>query len=124
MIQGGTPTIFISDMQRAVDFYTRALGLALRQRYGDHWAEVDAGDGLILGLHPESAAAAKPGTAGGIQIGFNVTRPIEEVVGMLRKRGIDFPGGVTADAEGGIKLARFRDPDGNELYLCESPARE
>ena len=38
MIQGGLPTIYVSDMERAVRFYVDLLGLGLRFRAGDAWA--------------------------------------------------------------------------------------
>ena len=52
MIEGGTPTIYVSNMDRAVEFYTEVLGLGLISRYGNEWASVDVGKGLTLGLHP------------------------------------------------------------------------
>ena len=119
MIHGGVATLYVSDMDRAVSFYTETLGLSLVQRWGDHWASIDAGDGLALGLHPMSEHAPKPGTSGSISVGLNVTQPIDEVVATLESRGVRFRGPVQQDAEGGIRLAFFGDPDGNDLYLCE-----
>jgi catechol 2,3-dioxygenase-like lactoylglutathione lyase family enzyme len=119
MIRGGVATLYVSDMSRAVKFYTETLGFTLVYRAGDHWASVDAGDGLTLGLHPMSEHAPKPGTRGSISVGFNVTRSIDEVVAALAAKGVTFRGPVQKDAEGGIRLAFFGDPDGNDLYLCE-----
>lgn len=119
MIHGGVATLYVSDMDRAVSFYTETLGLSLVQRWGDKWASIDAGDGLTLGLHPMSEHAPKPGTSGSISVGLNVTQPIDEVVATLESRGVRFRGPVQQDAEGGIRLAFFGDPDGNDLYLCE-----
>lgn len=118
-VTGGVPTIFISDMDEAVRFYTETLGLKLTFRAENHWATVDAGDGLTLGLHPASEKAPAPGTLGAVQIGLNVARPIEDVVETFKSRGVQFRGGIVDDANGGVKLAFFNDPDGNVLYLCE-----
>ncbi len=60
MIKGRSPTIFITDMARAVVFYTKTLGLRLQYRAGDHFALIDADDGLSLGLHAPSKSAAAP----------------------------------------------------------------
>ncbi|MEE9296192.1 MAG: VOC family protein [Phycisphaerae bacterium] len=60
MIQAASPTIFMTDMARAVAFYTEILGLRLQYRAGDHFAMIDAGDGLSLGLHPPAKSAAAP----------------------------------------------------------------
>ena len=52
MITGGNATIYVAAMDRSVWFYTATLGLRLVFRAGDHWAAIDAGGGLQLGLHP------------------------------------------------------------------------
>jgi hypothetical protein len=41
VIHGGNATIYVSDMQRSVGFYTRALGLRLVYRAAEHWAQLD-----------------------------------------------------------------------------------
>jgi catechol 2,3-dioxygenase-like lactoylglutathione lyase family enzyme len=120
MIEGGTPTIYVSDMDRAVEFYTAVLGLRLESRYGDEWASVDAGRGMTIGLHPAAERMGAPGTLGSINVGFNVTESLDEVVRTLENRGVTFDGPITGDASGSIRLAFFGDPDGNSLYLCES----
>lgn len=120
MIEGGTATVYVSDMDRAVDFYTNILGLRLLARYENEWASIDAGKGLILGLHPASDRAGAPGTVGAINIGFNVTQPIDQVVATLTERGVEFDGPVKEDPKSPIRLAFFNDADGNSLYLCES----
>ncbi|MBV9406199.1 MAG: VOC family protein, partial [Acidobacteriaceae bacterium] len=48
MITGGNATVFVSNMDAAIDFYTQVLGLRLTNRFGDHWATVDAGKGLTI----------------------------------------------------------------------------
>src|SRR5262249_26868336 len=42
MIHGGNATVYVSDMDRSVRFYTETLGLKLKHRFGNHWAEVIA----------------------------------------------------------------------------------
>lgn len=116
MIRGGNATIYVSDMDRSVSFYTDTLGLSLVYRAGDHWASIEAGDGFQLGLHPASPHLPPPGTPGSITVGLAVDEPIESVVSTLRDRGVDVYGSV---ADGGrVTLAYLRDPDGNELYLA------
>lgn len=118
MIHGGTATIYVSDMDRAVEFYTGVLGLKLENRYGNEWASIDAGGGLTLGLHPASSrhdAAAKR-AAEAIEIGLNVQQPIEQVVAELKRRGVELQD-IPEDPRAAIRLVRFFDPDGNGLYL-------
>jgi catechol 2,3-dioxygenase-like lactoylglutathione lyase family enzyme len=107
-------------MDRAVRFYTETLGLKLQFRAGDHWAQVDAGNGLVIGLHPASAKAPKPGTSGSISVGLLVKQPIDRVVSTLAGRGVAFHGPIVDDTQ--VRLAFFGDPDGNSLYLCEYAA--
>jgi catechol 2,3-dioxygenase-like lactoylglutathione lyase family enzyme len=120
VIAGGNATLIVSDLDRAVRFYVETLGFKLRVREdGDVWAEVDGGDGVVLGLHPASghAHAPKPGAHGSISIGLEVNQPIAEVALVLANRGVVFHGAIRDD--GPVKLAFFADPDGNALYLYE-----
>ncbi len=120
MIRGGNATIYVSDMDRAVRFYMQDLGLNLLFQAGHHWAQLDAGGGLQIGLHPKTDQSPIPGTPGAITVGFLVDEPIDRVVATLKQRGVVFHGPVIDDAKGTIRLAFFSDPDGNPLYLCES----
>ena len=121
MIRGGNATIYVSDMDKAVSFYTQTLGLQLKDRYGNEWAAIDAGDGLILGLHPASEHAPA-GRSGSITVGFLVTEPIDRVVESLTAKGVVFRGPIQGDPQFPIRLAFFGDPDGNDLYLCQVQA--
>jgi catechol 2,3-dioxygenase-like lactoylglutathione lyase family enzyme len=116
MLSGGLPQIFVSDMDRAVKFYTEVLGMNLEYRFGNHWASLRTGD-LTMGLHPESAENPA-GRKGSITIGFRVSEPIEDVVGKLEGKGVKFHGTIIQD-RGGLKFIDFEDPDGNRLHLAE-----
>jgi catechol 2,3-dioxygenase-like lactoylglutathione lyase family enzyme len=116
VIQGGNATIYVSDVQRSIDFYTGVLGLRLVYRADDHWAQLDAG-GLAIALHPGSDRA--PGTPGGITFGLSVDVPIVEAIAALAASGVEVHGPVPGG--GGVVLAFFADPDGNPLYLAEEP---
>jgi len=122
MIKGGNTTIYVSDMDRAVEFYTKTLGLKLRFRQGGHFAQIDGGPGLSLALHPAGPESPRPGHSGSIMVGFSVTDSIEKEVETLRKRGVHFRGPIK-DSDP-VKLAFFGDPDGNDLYLCEYCKRD
>ncbi|MDZ4722922.1 MAG: VOC family protein [candidate division Zixibacteria bacterium] len=117
MISGGNATILVSNMDNAVKFYTDVLGFKLQYRSGDEWAQIDAGSGLSLGLHPAKAHTPKPGTLGSISVGLTPTEPLDTVVEILKSRGVVFSGPIVED--GGVRLAFLGDPDGNDLYLWE-----
>jgi catechol 2,3-dioxygenase-like lactoylglutathione lyase family enzyme len=117
MIKGGNVTVFINDMDAAVAFYTEVLGLKLAQRYGDHWATINAGSGLSIGLHPKSSNHPAPGTKGSMQIGLECNEPIDKEVERLKARGVEFAKPASGD---GGRFVYFTDPDGNTLYLWGS----
>jgi predicted enzyme related to lactoylglutathione lyase len=117
MITGGNVTVIVSNMDRAVEFYTHVLGLKLTNRFGDHWATVEAGKGLTIGLHPESPQHPAAGTKGAMMIGLEIDEKIESVVDRLADQGLRLTGPIIR-AEPGA-WAGLEDPDGNVIYLWE-----
>jgi predicted enzyme related to lactoylglutathione lyase len=117
MITGGNATVFVSNMDRAVQFYTEVLGLKLTNRFGDSWATVDAGKGLTIGLHPASPKYPAPGTKGGIMLGMEIEGTIEKAVASLGKKGVHFQDSVVKTEAG--NFVHLEDPDGNDIYLWE-----
>src|SRR5579872_6515679 len=120
MFSSGNVTIYVSNMDRAVRFYTEVLGLKLAYRFSDHWASVELGKGLTIGLHPgrAEASAGEPGVVkSGMSIGLELSGHIEDAVKKLQAKGVNFSGGINEGKSG--KFAHFQDPDGNSLYLAE-----
>ena len=116
MFSSGNVTVYVSNMDRAVQFYTEVLGLKLQYRFGEHWASVSVGKGLTIGLHPASGEAPAGGR-GGMTIGLELTGKIEDAMKALESKGVKFEG-VSDEGKAG-KFAHFHDPDGNTLYLAE-----
>jgi catechol 2,3-dioxygenase-like lactoylglutathione lyase family enzyme len=116
MIYGGNATVYVSNMDTAVRFYTEVLGLKLTNRFGDHWATVQAGKTLVIGLHPWSEKFPSPGTKGSVQIGLVVSQDvgIEECAARLRQRGVEVSD-IIKSGEG--NYVSFTDPDGNPIYV-------
>ena len=79
MIGGGVATVYVSDLARAVRFYVEVLGFKLVVSTPG-WAELDAGEGLRIGLHVVHPGAPKPGARGSISLGLRVTRRLVQVV--------------------------------------------
>jgi catechol 2,3-dioxygenase-like lactoylglutathione lyase family enzyme len=117
MISGGHATVFVSNMDTAVRFYTETLGLKLNERYGDNWATVDAGPGLTIGLHPASPKYPAPGTNGSMTLGLILTEPIDGVIARLTAKGVRFKGEVVRDMIGAF--ISLEDPDGNQMYFWD-----
>ena len=117
-MKGGNVTVMVSDVERAIRFYTETLGLPLKARYGDEWAEVSA-PGVTIGLHPRRGKAPKPG--GGLSIGFQVN-DLNSAMAELKRKGVRFAPRVSE--EGPFRIAFFDDPDANPLYVVESNEAE
>jgi catechol 2,3-dioxygenase-like lactoylglutathione lyase family enzyme len=117
MISGGNATVMVSNMDAAVRFYTEALGLKLTNRFGNHWATVQAGTSLTIGLHPASAKYPVPGTKGATMLGLEIDEPIQAVMDRLRQKGVHITGSVVQDGAG--NFVHLEDPDGNDIYLWE-----
>src|SRR5438128_705053 len=80
---GGNLTIMVSDMDRSVRFYTETLGLPLKFRAGNEWAEVEAPD-VAIGLHP-AGGHAPTGGGGGMSLGLQVS-DMESAIETLKSR--------------------------------------
>lgn len=117
MITSGLVTIYVTDMERAVDFYTETLGLELDYRGGPSWAVVRAPDGFGVGLHRTMSDGDGDVANGWTTLGFRVRGDLDEVVAELQARGVVFVNERTEDTA--VPLAYFEDPDGNLVYLSE-----
>lgn len=116
MYSNGNVTVYVSDMNRAVQFYSETLGLKLLYRFADHWASLQAGKGLTIGLHPASKENPA-GRKGSMAIGLELSGKMEDAVRELSARGVRFTSQSDEGKAG--KFAGFDDPDGNPLYLAE-----
>ena len=117
MFRSGNVTIYVTNMDRAVRFYTETLGLKLAYRFGDHWASVECGKGLTIGLHPTSEPVALAPSKGAPSIGLELEGTMEEAMKKLGAKGVKFEGVIDEGKAG--RFAHFHDPDGNALYLAE-----
>ena len=109
-------TIFVADMDRAVNFYSEVLGCKVEMRFGNEWAQLKT-DGATLGLHPASSENPA-GVRGSIHLGIEIKDSIQDRVEVMKGKGVKFAGAVRDD--GYILFADFEDPDGNALYLAQS----
>jgi catechol 2,3-dioxygenase len=116
MIYGGNATVYVSNMDKAIHFYTEVLGLKLTNRFGSFWATVQAGKSLVIGLHPWREGSPAPGAKGAVQIGLVVSQdePIEAFAARLRRHGVEVS--ATIESESG-NYVNFADPDGNPIYV-------
>lgn len=103
--------VMVSNMDEAVRFYSETLMLKLVNRYGDHYAEIQAPD-LLIGLHPNSG---KTIYGNNMSIGLGVFN-FDATIETLKAKNIRFK----EEDDGYIRLAYFSDTDGNQLFLAEN----
>ena len=122
MITGGNATVFVSNMDNSVRFYTEVLGLKLTNRFGDSWATVEAGKGLTIGLHPASPKYPAPGTKGAMMLGLEIDEPIAGMVARLSEKGARVKGSIVQDDLGNfVHLGGSRRQ--RDLSVGNPPAR-
>jgi catechol 2,3-dioxygenase-like lactoylglutathione lyase family enzyme len=114
-----TLALTVSDFKRAAEWYTSKLGLEAVYAMEDvGWGEFTSPvSGVTIGL-----GTPGPGESfvrdGGATITFGVM-DIAAARAELEGKGVAFDG-PTRELPGLVKLATFRDPDGNALMLAES----
>lgn len=101
-------TLMVKNLDKALDFYL-ALGLTLKNRWGDHYAMVEA-PGVIIGLHPSDGETGMDSAS----IGFMID-DLKEAQELLTKLSVKFE---AANGKSGAYL-HFADRDGNRLYFTK-----
>jgi catechol 2,3-dioxygenase-like lactoylglutathione lyase family enzyme len=120
--QIGTVVIPVSDQDRAIAFYTDALGFEKRTDvpFGDgyRWVEVGpAGAPTTIAVVPPPPG--KP--TGNVETGIALnTDDVDAVHADLKARGVDVDEEVSRMGDPVPPMFWFRDPDGNTLLVVES----
>ncbi len=111
----------VADQDRALQFYTEALGLEKRVDvpFGDgaRWIEVaPAGADTAIAICPPGPTV----TAGGRDTGISLqTDDIDSYHAQLKDRGVDVDAEVRRFGDAVPPLFWFRDPEGNTLMVTE-----
>lgn len=116
------PTIAVSDMAKAQQFYEGKLGLSGARDLPDGGVRYESGAGTSVHIYPSPQNAGKsPAT-----IAHWDVADIEATVSELTDKGVtferyDLPGLKTDErgiaSLGSVKVAWFKDPDGNILSV-------
>jgi glyoxylase I family protein len=115
----------VTDVDRAIAFYTQHLGFRLEQRAGAAFAAVSRG-GLRLLLSGPGSSGSRPMPDGRRQEpgGWNrIVLDVDELaplVHSLQTAGVRFRNDVEVGPGG--KQIQIEDPDGNPIELHEAPA--
>ena len=113
------PTIAVTDLARAREFYGDVLGLAELEEMGGGIV-FESGEGTVF-VYPSESAGTNRATYASWR-----THDIEPVLRDLKERGVEFEHyddmpGMTRDGDvhvmGTMKALWFRDPDGNILNV-------
>ena len=112
MIRGGAVVLNVSDVERAVRFYVETLGMKLVEEQRDGTSVIDAGEGFHIALHKGDS----PGTAPAPVVQLFPKIAIDEAIAIYENRGVAF----SIERSGDAVIARFRDPDANQLSLVQA----
>jgi catechol 2,3-dioxygenase-like lactoylglutathione lyase family enzyme len=120
-------TVFVSDIERASEFYVEVLGFDLVADWHGHDGErmlftLPPGGGTEVGLYSPGATDPRIGAASGLVF---TADDIRETVAELKSRGVEFTRDIVmhdygdGDRSGdtGDLEAEFADPDGNRFVL-------
>ncbi|HEX2173167.1 MAG TPA: VOC family protein [Dehalococcoidia bacterium] len=103
----------VADLDRSIAFYGDVIGLKLKFRDGSKWAEFDAGN-VSLGLELLEGQGTA-GAGGGVVV---LRGPgLDELLERVRSAGYAQIGEIDQRPYG--RIARFADPDGNEVNYLE-----
>lgn len=115
----------VTDMARAKEFYEGKLGLAGGREEGDGGVTYELAEGTRLHVYPSPDNAGKSDAT----IAAFRTDDVEGIVNELSSKGIEFEQYDTDQIKtnekgiselGDIKVAWFKDPDGNTLGVANS----
>jgi len=115
----GWVQVFVSDMDRSVEFYDNSVGIGVRTRTPEFPEFVElATEGTILALN---RVGDEQRHLMGRDTGITLTVPdIEAVYRSLSSKGVRFSRPPAREPWGAI-MTSFFDPDGNEISVLEMP---
>ena len=107
------PLVSVTDMDRAIQFYTKLLPASSIITTSPYWTELNVG-GASLALH---AAEMVDHSGDGVAISFDAATTLEQVVSLLEEAGITPTGENCAQPFG--RSVTVHDPDGLVIQINE-----
>ncbi|MFI5323109.1 MAG: VOC family protein [Thermodesulfobacteriota bacterium] len=120
--------LIVSDMDRAIEFYTAVLGLKLikdgRPEGGMKKTFVGTGNRAILALTEDKEwRRLQSGSVGGVNHVAFCVDDVEKASELLKERGVNFIEEKIGE-DGRVSAYHFLDPDGLELEICAETSKE
>ena len=121
----------VADLDRSVDFYTRLLGMKVRDRHASEARKVEVGlvgygekasEPFLELIRDISDKAPDHVTPANIHVGID-TSDLRKLCAILEKEGVTFIRPLKQRSDGMGLSAWIRDPDGHELELAERHPR-
>jgi catechol 2,3-dioxygenase-like lactoylglutathione lyase family enzyme len=120
MMKLGFVRVFVSDFKRALEFYTKTLGMEIDYADETHWAQFKSGEDISFAIELCDEKRAEQGSklVGRFAGVTFMVDDIEETHQQLASKGVEFTGVPEKQAWGGT-LLHLKDPDGNVLTLMQ-----
>jgi hypothetical protein len=107
------PLVYVTDMERAISFYTRLLPAAKIVTSSPAWTELQVGE-ATLALH---IAQSVDHQGDGMGLGLDAPTKLEDVLSLLDEAGIAPSGEICAQPFG--RSVSVADPDGLVIQINE-----
>jgi lactoylglutathione lyase len=113
-------TLHVADMERAITFYHRVLGMQISRRFSPHpGMEIAFMDGSGLQVEFICDDKMPPFSGSGISLGFYVN-DMEKTAAFLKEQQVAILSGPVT-MKNGVKLLQARDCNGLELGFVQQP---
>ena len=116
----GFVTVFVANFDKALDFYTKTLGMEIDYTDKVNWAQFKSGEDVSLAIEKCDPDHVEQGSKlVGRFVGVTLmVDDIEEQYNRLVAKGVEFTGRPEKQYWGGI-LAHLKDLEGNVLTLMQ-----
>jgi len=116
----GFVTVFVTDFDKSLDFYTKTLGMEIDYTDKKNWAQFKSGEDVSLAIEKCAPDYAEQGSKMvGRFVGVTLmVDNIEEQYNRLVAKGVEFTGRPEKQHWGGT-LAHLKDLEGNVLTLMQ-----
>ena len=116
----GFVTVFVTNFEKSLDFYTNTLGMEIDYTDKENWAQFKSGEDVSLAIEKSEPDYVEQGSKMvGRFVGVTLmVDDIQEQYSRLAGKGVEFTGRPEKQSWGGT-LAHLKDLDGNVLTLMQ-----